>query len=86
MADVDSSLRSVHTTSRTRILYGIGIAICGGESPKAGRFPMIPCEAIVRALAGTCIAPAAFGCLTVSSCAVVCIALTDCHPYPRFMR
>jgi hypothetical protein len=31
MADVDSSMRSVHTTSRTRILYGIGIAIVGGE-------------------------------------------------------
>lgn len=30
MADVDSELRSVHTTSRTRIMWGIGIAIGGG--------------------------------------------------------
>ncbi len=30
MADVDSTMRSVHTTSRTRIMWGIGIAIVGG--------------------------------------------------------
>ena len=30
MADVDSKMRSVHTSSRTRILWGIGIAIVGG--------------------------------------------------------
>jgi len=30
MADVDSSMRSVHTSSRTRVLWGIGIAIVGG--------------------------------------------------------
>ena len=30
MADVDSKLRSVHTSSRTRVMWGIGIAIVGG--------------------------------------------------------
>ena len=30
MADVDSSMRSVRTSSRTRVLWGIGIAIVGG--------------------------------------------------------
>ena len=31
MANVDSTMRSVHTTSRTRIMWGIGIAIVGGK-------------------------------------------------------
>ena len=32
MANPDSAMRSVRTSSRTRVLYGIGIAIVGGEA------------------------------------------------------
>lgn len=42
MANVDSELRSVHTTRRTRILFGIGIAIVGGIHTLPAGCPCTP--------------------------------------------
>ena len=43
MANVDSKMRSVHTTSRTRVMWGIGIAIVGGTCTLLTRASVTEC-------------------------------------------